>query len=55
MLTLAQVANELRVHVPTIRRWIKTGRLRAVQVGQREFVRPLELERVRALIQQGRF
>ena len=55
MLTLSQVANELRVHVPTVKRWIRTGRMRAVKLGIREFVRPIEVERVRALIEQGRF
>lgn len=55
MLTLAQVANVLKVHVPTVKRWVRTGRMRSVRLGSREFVREIEVERVRTLIEQGRF
>ena len=55
MLSLAQVANEFKVHVPTVKRWIRSGRLRAVRSGTRELVHPGEVERVRLLMQQGRF
>lgn len=34
-LTIAQVAEELTVGVPTVRQLIKTGELRALQIGGR--------------------
>jgi excisionase family DNA binding protein len=55
VLSLVQVANEFKVHVPTVKRWIRSGRMRAVRLGERDFVRPAEVARVRALMEQGRF
>jgi|SRR3990172_8088197 len=44
-LTVAQVARRLQVHEITVRRHIKSGRLKAVRVGRGIRVREEELER----------
>lgn len=43
-LTVAEVAERLRVHPITVRRHIKAGRLRAVRVGRAVRVRESDLE-----------
>jgi excisionase family DNA binding protein len=35
MLTLADVAERLRVHIDTVRRWVRDGELPAYQLGAR--------------------
>jgi excisionase family DNA binding protein len=44
LLTVAEVAERLRVHPITVRRHIKDGRLRAVRVGRAVRVRESDLE-----------
>ena len=44
-LTPAEVADELRVTVVTVRRWIATGALRASKAGPRRWmIRPADLD-----------
>jgi excisionase family DNA binding protein len=46
-LTLAEIADELRVNPATVRQWVAKGRLEATRVGQRKLlVRRSELDRV---------
>jgi excisionase family DNA binding protein len=46
-LTLAEIAEELRVNPATVRQWVAKGRLEATRVGQRKLlVRRSELDRV---------
>jgi excisionase family DNA binding protein len=46
-LTLAEVADELRVNPSTVRSWVSQGRLPASRAGQRKWlVRRSELERL---------
>jgi excisionase family DNA binding protein len=48
-LTLAEIAEELRVNPATVRLWISRGRLKAMRAGQRKLlVRRSELERMLA-------
>lgn len=35
LLTVAEVAERLRVHPDTLRRWLRSGRLRGVMMGGR--------------------
>ena len=35
LLTIAQVAKILNVHITTLRRWDKNGKLKAIRVGTR--------------------
>jgi excisionase family DNA binding protein len=35
MLTVAEIVDMLKVHEQTVRRWIKTGELRAIILGRR--------------------
>src|SRR5262249_14753627 len=44
LLTVAEVARICRVHEVTVRRNIRSGRLRAVRVGRRVRVSPLDLD-----------
>lgn len=44
LLTVAEVAERLRVHPITVRRHIKSGRLRAVRVGRSVRVRESDVE-----------
>ncbi len=46
MLTIHEAAAELRIHVETLRRWIRAGRLRAVKVGVKILVPRSEVERI---------
>ncbi|MBG87690.1 MAG: hypothetical protein CMO80_12415 [Verrucomicrobiales bacterium] len=55
MMSLTEVASHFKVHLATVKRWIKQGRLRASKVGPRELVRRSEVERIERLMQQGRF
>jgi excisionase family DNA binding protein len=49
-LTLAEIAEELRVNPATVRLWISRGRLKAMRAGQRKLlVRRSELDRMLAL------
>ncbi len=49
-LTLAEIADELRVNPATVRLWISRGRLKAMRAGQRKLlVRRSELDRMLAL------
>jgi excisionase family DNA binding protein len=46
-LTVAQAAQQLRVHPSTIRRWIDSGLLRAYRVGQKRIaIQPSDLARM---------
>jgi excisionase family DNA binding protein len=48
-LTLAEIAEELRVNPATVRLWVSRGRLRAMRAGQRKLlVRRSELDRMLA-------
>jgi|SRR5271163_2510947 len=48
-LTLAEIAQELRVHPATVRLWISRGQLKAMRAGQRKLlVRRSELDRMLA-------
>jgi len=38
LLTIAQVAKILNVHITTLRRWDKKGKLKAIRVGTRSGV-----------------
>jgi excisionase family DNA binding protein len=49
-LTLAEIAEELRVNPATVRLWISRGRLKAMRAGQRKLlVRRSELDRMLAM------
>lgn len=45
LLTAEEVAARLRVHVETVRKWLRTGQLRAIRLGGRSGYRvtPAEL------------
>jgi excisionase family DNA binding protein len=54
-LTLAEIAQELRVNPATVRLWISRGRLKAMRAGQRKLlVRRSELDRMLALTDPSR-
>jgi excisionase family DNA binding protein len=54
-LTLAEIAEELRVNPATVRQWISRGRLEAMRAGQRKLlVRRSELDRMLALTDPSR-
>jgi excisionase family DNA binding protein len=54
-LTLAEIAEELRVNPATVRLWISRGRLKARRAGQRKLlVRRSELDRMLALTDPSR-
>jgi excisionase family DNA binding protein len=46
LLTVAEVAQMLRVHEQTIRNWIDRGNLAAMHVGRRARIRPQDLDAV---------
>lgn len=47
LLTLAEIAEELRVNPATVRQWVSRGQLKALRAGQRKWVvRRSELERM---------
>lgn len=43
--TIAEVAEEFRVHDKTIRRWIRSGELRAIRLGRQLRIRPSDKEK----------
>lgn len=54
-LTLAEIAEELRVNPATVRLWVSRGRLKAIRAGQRKLlVRRSELDRMLALTDPSR-
>ncbi|ETD31217.1 excisionase [Williamsia sp. D3] len=54
LLSMAEVADELGMSVITVRRWISTGKLPAVRVGDHQIrVRRGDLESVMTPIQPG--
>ena len=54
-LTLAEIAEELRVNPATVRLWISRGRLKAMRAGQRKLlVRRSELDRMLTLADPSR-
>ena len=54
-LTLAEIAEELRVNPATVRLWVSRGRLKAMRAGQRKLlVRRSELDRMLALTDPSR-
>jgi excisionase family DNA binding protein len=54
-LTLAEIAEELKVNPATVRLWISRGRLKAMRAGQRKLlVRRSELDRMLALTDPSR-
>lgn len=48
LLTIRQVAEILNVHVETLRRWDKNGKLKAIRVNERgdRRYRPKDLEKI---------
>ena len=34
-LSVAEIANQLHIHIETVRRWIKSGQLPAIEIGGR--------------------
>lgn len=46
MLTVAQAADRIGRSPETVRRWIRSGRLRASRVGTRHAIEPREIERI---------
>jgi excisionase family DNA binding protein len=54
-LTLAEIAEELRVNPATVRLWVRRGRLKAMRAGQRKLlVRRSELDRMLTLTDPSR-
>ncbi len=54
-LTLAEIAEELRVNPATVRLWVSRGRLKAMRAGQRKLlVRRSEVDRMLALTDPSR-
>lgn len=47
LLLAEEVAEELRASVESVRRWVRLGALRAVQVGGRRLVTRAEVDRVK--------
>ena len=44
-LTPEEIATKLKVHEDTIRRWLRTGELRGIKIGKRQWrVRKADLE-----------
>lgn len=54
LLTVEQVANWLQLHQATIRRWIKSGKLRAISLGSDRAGWRIRRSDVEALIQGTR-
>ena len=44
LLKVADVAAALRVHVRTVRRWVRTGQLTAARVGKSYYIRVQDLQ-----------
>lgn len=44
LFTTTEVARLVNTSVSTVRRWVRTGRLRALKVGRLHLVRPTDLE-----------
>ncbi len=51
LLTTQEVSDQLRVHIETVRKWVRTGRLRAIKLGPRSGnrIRESDLERFLAM------
>jgi len=46
MLTAGEVAKIMKVHISTVRKWVRSGELRVVDIGPREYrIRRSELNR----------
>lgn len=46
MLTAEEVARIMKVHISTVRKWVRAGELRVVDIGPREYrIRRSELNR----------
>ena len=43
--TIADIADEFRVHDKTVRRWIWSGKLRAIRLGRQLRIRPADKEK----------
>ena len=54
LLTVAEVAVKLRVNPETVRRWIRTGALPAIQIGGRRAGLRIEAAHVEAYVEQRR-
>ena len=56
LFTTEDAAKFLRVHVETVRFWIRTGRLAAIKVGRHWRVKRVDLERIaeRGTVEPGR-
>lgn len=48
MLTVEEVAAELRLKPESLRRMIRQGRVAAVKIGKRFLIAPAEIERIKA-------
>ena len=46
MYTTQEVADFLRVHVGTVRRWIEEGKIETVKFGKRHLIKKEELQKV---------
>ncbi len=46
LLTVFDVAQRVRAHPETVRRWVRAGQLPAVKLGRKVLIDPAELERV---------
>jgi len=44
-LTLAQIAEELKLHIETVREWVRTKRLTAYRVGRDYRVKRVDLDK----------
>jgi len=46
MLTADEVASRMKVHIRTVRKWVKDGKISIVEIGSREYrIRRSELNR----------
>ncbi len=46
MLTADEVSNIMKVHIRTVRKWVKDGKIAVVEIGSREYrIRRSELNR----------
>jgi len=46
--TIAQVAEELQVHIMTVKRWVKEGKIKVVRLGYRTVrITDEELDRIK--------
>lgn len=53
LLTVEQVAERLQVHPETVRRWLRTGRLRGVRLGGSKLGYRVSEEELERLITRG--